>query len=395
MRNSCVSPRLRVALLGAGALAGILAVVLTTVTAPAADHRDGPIFANTVTPTSDNDINDLYIFQSPTNPSNTVLVVTWSPFTGSLTPTTFDPKPFFDLRLDNTGDAVDDLIFRVTFGPEEAGGEQRVTVRGLPAVKFPGGGILAKGLVAQNLPLAGGGLFRADVFDDPFFFDAAATGAFLTAGTAPLPRATPRNFFANANTLAYVIEIPTARLLSAPGNPRITGFIRFEQNNVVIDRMGQPAINTGLIPPVPRSDLTRGDRRNAFNAGLPRNDRRDFLFDAMYVLGVNPDGTPNPRSLFKRSAADARTVAEILLPDVLKYDTTRPADYSQFNGRTLRDDVIDVTLRALTGSPTATDGVPDDNATITDGRPGPNGVTLPVAFPYLGPRNRPDGLPNP
>src|SRR5437016_1949094 len=219
----------------------------------AADHRDGPIFAATVAGVSDNDINDLYLFPSPVDPANTVLVMTWSPFTGALLPTTFDQRVFFDIRIDNDGDAKEDLILRVSFGAPDANGIQQVTLRGLPAVNFPNDGILAKGQTGQNLPIAGGGMFRASVFDDPFFFDSAAVGNFLKDGNFavnPVPRATPKNFFKDANVLGFVIEIPTATLISSPSNPVIGVFLRDELNGVAIDRAARPAINTALIPPV-------------------------------------------------------------------------------------------------------------------------------------------------
>jgi hypothetical protein len=376
--------------LGRILLATLMAMFFVAASSQAADHRDGPIFANTVSPVSDNDINDLYLFQSPIDPSRTVLVMTWSPFTGSLLPATFDPAPSFDIRVDNDGDAAEDLTFRVTFGPVEGNGSQNVTLRGLPVRKFPRGGVLAKGNTGENLEVAGGGSFRADVFDDPFFFDAAAVGAFLRDGNAPVPRAVaPRNFFKNANTLAFVIEIPTVRLLSSPDDPLIGVYLHDQVKGVTIDRTGQPAINTGLIPPVPRVDLSRGDRRNAFNNGLPVNDVRDFRDDAIFVLS-----NTNPRSLYQRDPATAAALTDFLLPDLLKYDTSKPASYP--NGRTLRDDVIDTTLQILTGAAGLTDGVADDNGDlITDGTTRPDGSTRPAIFPYLGVANVPAGLPNP
>jgi hypothetical protein len=250
--------------------------------------------------------------------------------------------------------------------------------------------VLAKGNVNTNLPIAGGGQFRAGVFDDPFFFDAAAVGAFLRNGASPVPRAVdPRNFFRNANTLAFVVEIPTATLLSSPDNPNIGVYVRDEVKGIAIDRTGQPAINTGLIPPVPRVDLSRGDRRNAFNDGLPENDQRDFGDDAIFVLS-----NENPSSLYQRDPAVAEALIDFLLPDLLKYDTSAPAAYP--NGRALRDDVIDTTLQLLTGAAGLTDGVSDDNGDIiTDGTQRPDGSTRPAAFPYLGLPNVPAGLPNP
>src|SRR5438309_463444 len=82
--------------------------------------------------------------------------------------------------------------------------------------------------------------------------------------------------------------------------------------------MGRPGINTALIPPVPRTDLSRGDRRNAFNAGVPSDDVRDF-FDDMVAVLTNPNGP------YQRTAADATGLASFLLPDILTYDSSAAA----------------------------------------------------------------------
>ena len=59
-------------LYGASAL---LAVVLT---GWGADHRDGPLLVDAGSSLAGLDLNDLYIFQSPTNSANTVLIMTVS-----------------------------------------------------------------------------------------------------------------------------------------------------------------------------------------------------------------------------------------------------------------------------------------------------------------------------
>jgi hypothetical protein len=361
----------------------------------AADHRDGPIFVNTAA-TGRQDLNDIYIFRSPTDPANapnfgnTVIVATISPFPGVLTPTTFDQRMFFDIKVDNNGDAVEDLTFRVTFSAPDANGVQNVTLRGLPAVRFPGVGILARGQTGQNLPVTGGGQFRAANHDDPFFFDAGAFATLVADGAGGFPRAPgqAKNFFGpNGNTLAVILELPTARLLSAPNNPNVGVWMRVELNGQQLDFMGRPGINTALIPPVPRNRLVRGERRNAFNAAQPRNHRRDFRDDMIFVLS-------DPQGLFKRTTADATGLADFLFPDILTVDLSlafNAANNGFPNGRRLRDDVIDVELNLLTNGGIPSDNVPDDNGTrITDGNQGTT-----AAFPYVGPPNNPPGGPNP
>jgi len=64
-------------------------------------------------------------------------------------------------------------------------------------------------------------------------------------------------------------------------------------------------------------------------------------------------------------------VAAKLLPDLLRYDPTRPASFPD-NGRALNDDVSDLFLAILT------------NGKVTGDRVGPHNDLL-NEFPYLGP----------
>ncbi len=65
----------------------------------AADHRDAPTITD-LTVRAALDLNDLYIFQSPANASNTVLIFTVSPFAGILSPDTFESRAKYELRID-------------------------------------------------------------------------------------------------------------------------------------------------------------------------------------------------------------------------------------------------------------------------------------------------------
>jgi hypothetical protein len=382
-------------LLRLGLLAGVM-LTSGVLLAPAADHRDGPIFVNTAV-SGRHDLNDIYIFQAPGNINNTVIIVTVSPFPGVLTPISFDPSLIFEVNVDNNGDAIEDKFFRMTFSAAGANGVQQVTLRGFPATAFPNGGLLAKGLTGQNLNIVGGGRFRAANHDDAFFFDAGAFSTFVANGQGGFPRNPGKNFFKDANTLACIIEVPTSMLRAPNNNPNVGVWMRSVVNGKQIDRMGRPAINTALIPPVPRNNLARGERRNAFNAGHPKDDNKNapagFRDDMISVLMASP---------FSRPAATAAGLADFLLPDILTFNTstaftTDQNDGNGFpNGRRLRDDVIDIELNLLTGSAITSDFVNDDNGDlITDGTAKPGGGFRPILFPYLGPPNVPSGPPNP
>src|SRR5689334_4246931 len=83
-------------------VAGLLAAQSTTVRG--ADHEDSPrTLINQVL-----DILDVFVFRSPTNRNNTVIIVTHSTDAGVVGPVTFQPGANYDLKVDNNGDAVED-----------------------------------------------------------------------------------------------------------------------------------------------------------------------------------------------------------------------------------------------------------------------------------------------
>lgn len=91
--------------------------------------------------------------------------------------------------------------------------------------------------------------------------------------------------------------------------------------------MGNPGVNTALIP-TPLKD--------AFNFGLPQNDARDF---AQVISG----------NLIRYGVDQANVLpilATALIPDTLKFDTTKPDGYVNAppNGRQLTDRTTDFLL---------------------------------------------------
>jgi hypothetical protein len=114
--------------------------------------------------------------------------------------------------------------------------------------------------------------------------------------------------------------------------------------------MGRPAINTVLIP---------SNRKDEFNQTAPEQDSASFGDDVRTAItGLS-------------SAANASALTDILLPDVLTFDTSNSAGF--LNGRQLADDVIDAELGLLTEGALTGDGVDM------------NDVPFLSAFPYLAP----------
>ena len=331
-----------------GVLVLVLAFGLFAAPAKAADHLDAP---GLTPPGGDTrlDITDVYAFQSPSNPAHTVLIMGVNPLAGVLNNGTFNPNASYELKIDSNGDAKEDLTYKVTFSAPNGSLQQGVTLRRLPAAGG-GGSVLAKGNTGDSISIPGGGWIKAGVFDDPFFFDLNGFLAldFCNPGS---------NFFNGLNISAIVLEVPSSWL----GSNNIGVWASTMLNDKQVDRMGRPAINTVFIPNNV-FETSEPSQRNAFNAGKPRNDQRDFRGEVVDTLEI----------FYGAGSSTAQALANILLPDILTVDTSNPAGF--LNGRGLSDDVIDAELGLVTNGAVTTDCVGNDSAFTT-------------SFPYLAPAN--------
>ncbi|MCI0552391.1 MAG: DUF4331 domain-containing protein, partial [Anaerolineae bacterium] len=98
---------------------------LVAVPSQAADHLDAP---GLTPPGGDTrlDITDVYVFQSPSNPNNTVLIMGINPLAGVLNNGTFRNGAAYDFKIDSNGDAKEDLTYRIRFGAPNNSGVQQV-----------------------------------------------------------------------------------------------------------------------------------------------------------------------------------------------------------------------------------------------------------------------------
>jgi hypothetical protein len=282
----------------------------------------------------------------------------------------------------------DDLTFRITFGAAAGDDTQPVRLRRFHG--RTGRTVLATGATNQNVPIAGGGMFRAGLRDDPFFLDYVGLQQFLNLDPFPRTLGVAENFFGpDLNVSSIVFELPSSTI--APNGSVILVWGRIEKDGAQLDRIGRPLTNTLLIPPVPRGSnvpTPDPDRRDAFNAAHPSDDRDDFGPDVVAVF----------QSFYGRTANDSTALTDVLLPDVVTFQVGNPNGYGTFvmdptdavgtllgNGRRLRDDTADVFMNIITNGAETTDNVADDNdMRITDGNAG----TM-AAFPYLGAPNVP------
>jgi len=265
----------------------------------------------------------------------------------------------YNLNIDNNGDAVTDVNLRVRFGQPAADGSQQFEVRrnGKLLISMDQGRSTAFGS-SPNVVTVGDVKAFAGRRDDPFFFDLAAfLGHDLSdpTKTRSFCDGHQTDFFAGRNVSSIVLELPSSLLTADSAHPKIGVWASTNADATQIDRMGRPAINTvfnheiGNLP----------DVKNQFNAGDPVNDRRDF--GASFVSTLTALG-----------AADPNGLAQVLLPDILTYDTSSSAGF--LNGRQLSDDVIDAELNLITNGGITGDCVGNDS-------------TFSNTFPYLGSPN--------
>ena len=220
------------------AAVGVVATAAIAAVAIASDHMDTPL----VEFNPKYDVNDVYAFPAA-NPMRTVLVLgTQSPITPANTAgATFgdQSKVLYQLKVDNTGDGREDLVFQFTF--TGAAGAQQVHMRGPNAPNKVG---VANTLVANAQVLSGavgqtiGTGATVQLFagprDDPFFIDLdqfftilpdrrPETGPLSLITQGPLTFRTAdkaKDFLNGFNDMAIVVELPTGMLTNNGANKR-------------------------------------------------------------------------------------------------------------------------------------------------------------------------------
>jgi hypothetical protein len=188
------------------------------------------------------DVNDVYAFPGSRSDRVALVLGTSSPLTPAGTPTAaFGDKDdvLYQLKIDNTGDAREDLVFQFTFsGPA---GNQKVRVQGPMRPNEVGtantllnGQREVQGNVNAILGSSSGIQVFAGPRDDPFFIDLEQfftilpdrkpeSGPLSTITQGPLtfrPPETAVDFLRTFNDLAIVVELPLAELTANGARPK-------------------------------------------------------------------------------------------------------------------------------------------------------------------------------
>jgi hypothetical protein len=309
------------------------------------------------------DLTDLFVFAAPGNPGQTVLIMNSNPFTKG---DGFHPDAVYRFNIDTDGDALADVAFSFTFSPYD-NGRQTATAyyaTGNDAqTREPRGDTLIQdtevGFDGTALPVQAGPcrLFTG-TRSDPFFADADGVLHWLIDGQHGNFQWTGTDTFAGANILSIALEVPN-EMLSTDSAIGVWASVSVRRDDeiVQVDRGGHPTINPFVNP---------NNVKNEYNLRQPVDDLANYLELWSELLENNG-----------YSAAEARTAALIVLPDILRYDRGRPTAYP--NGRALTDDVFSERFAWMTNGKVGPDGLK------------PHGDML-AEFPYLGVPNRYPGV---
>jgi hypothetical protein len=214
----------------------------------ASDHQDTP----EVELSPQLDINDVYAFPGSTPDRIVLVLTTQSPVTPAGTASArFDPDALYQMKIDNTGDAVEDLVIQFQFDGTD---NQRVAMYG-PAAPVTTG--MRNRLISSDPDLSGAlgttltsgsGATQVQLFagprDDPFFIDleqffrilpdrrpsqgpastiTQSAGAFRPVNPASPGPFDPAHgaavdFLSGINTMAIVVELPESMLRGSAPN---------------------------------------------------------------------------------------------------------------------------------------------------------------------------------
>jgi hypothetical protein len=303
------------------------------------------------------DLTDLYVFPAPGDPGSTVLIIDVNPFTTGMSAmppflmkSEFHPDGVYRINIDRDGDARADAAFTFVFSQLNDGMQTGTAYYATgPAAREPepGGDVLIAGTPvgfdATARPVqAGQARLFMGVRSDPFFAD--ADGSFHGFNW------TGQDAFAGRNILSIALEVPSDMLSTDPViGVWATVSLRRDGALVQVDRGGHPTINPFINP---------NNVKNEYNLRHPADDLGNYL--QLWSKLLEDNGYP---------PEEARKAAQIVLPDILRYDRTKPAAYP--NGRALTDDAFSARFAWMSNGKIPPDGLkPHDD--------------LLAEFPYLG-----------
>jgi hypothetical protein len=348
--------------------------------ATASSHREAPLIADD--PAADN--TDVYAFVSPDKPSTVTIIANYYPFqdpAGGPNYYRFDPTVRYELKVDNDGDAEEDVTYRFRFSTTVGNGNtflyntNQVTSPDDPylnvkqtytvtRVTSAGSAELRPDLVKRVPPANVGprsnpsydpfqgvvdlGSDRkvfAGPRDDPFFvdlgsiFDLGGLRPFNEAHAIPLMREGGEDGVRNYNVFSIAIQVPKTDLLKAPMADGTIGIYASAERQatrvlngngtvstsgdwIQVSRLGNPLINEVVIP-LGQKDLWNASDPEADAQFASRYTSPELAGLVNFLYPVLPD-TPT---------TDRNDLAAILLTGVpgLNFTGATQADLLRLN----------------------------------------------------------------
>ncbi|MEH1910001.1 MAG: DUF4331 domain-containing protein [Nostoc sp.] len=372
------------------AIVAVLLVVLIYATpkALASDHQDTTFLATKLTAA---DLTDLYVFESPTNSNNAVLIMDFDPLivSGEIRP--FDPNVLYQFKIDNTGDSIEDVVLQ--FNINRTRFQETVTVRGpsRPIIRGTDSALLpvsSTGPLNQTFSASNGIKFFVGTRKDPFFFDLEQFFKIIPDRNYSLqPNPSPpfqvlsfrppgqaQDTLAPFNVHSIIVELPRKLLGSGKIGVWMTTSVntpRLRNRNLAqIERLAVPALNELFM------DFKAHNNSNLQTPTQDASNQSQFIQAFVNAIG-RPQGIAN-------------AVISVAIPDVIQADLSKPSGSyfgtqlgNDFGGRRPKDDVIDVTASVVFGN--AVTGITTGEIPgLTTDNVGPNNANFLSDFPYLG-----------
>jgi hypothetical protein len=165
----------------------VVAPLLLRARAHGSDHADTPAIAAN----PGFDISDVHLFPSPSNPNNVVLSLCVHPLitTAQVSTTSFDPTCLYQFKIDNTGDAVEDLVLQATFTGTGAAQVAHIAFGKPPVVGVISSALTpdpVTGTINSTFTTSNGIKVFTGPREDPFFFDLEQFFTILPDRETPL-----------------------------------------------------------------------------------------------------------------------------------------------------------------------------------------------------------------
>jgi hypothetical protein len=360
---------------------GVAAVLCFAAPARAADHRDAP----TIDDYSAIDINDLFMFRDPHDSTKLVMVLSTQAVADPLFQPSyhFQQNALYRFNFTTNQNAIPTAHIDVVFG---SFANQAACPAPEPAcqpfqVRFPHG-VVVEGLATQgtagatHLPpvivTEAAGTLRAFAGprEDPFFFDLVGFNRSVAAGANKF---TGVDAFLGKNVNAIALEFPVGMVFPAGSCAGTTSPVfatpcgawavtylaplieisdadldKPDKHLQQVDRMGNPAVNTALIPAA---------LKDSFNFGNPHDDAKDFAAVILkQILGLDQKFGTCPPTATSAAACNPNVplLASVAVPDILRFASSLPDGFP--NGRRPADRTTDVLISLILQIPGFTDG---------------------------------------